>query len=135
MATPPGRLIGGGHGNSGADGVQGVPGVPDQPAKCLVRILPAQQRGRDVGHRGLPHLPAAALGQQGGVLDCHRGRCGQRPGQFLVIRGEPGGVLLLGQIQISEYPLRDVDRHTEEGPHRRVVLGESDGGDVLGDLT
>ena len=54
--------------------------------------------------------------------------------QFLVVGGELVCALLVGQVEVAEDPVGDPDRYAEERAHRRVMVGEADRGDVLGDV-
>ena len=58
---------------------------------------------------------------QPGVVDGHRRGAGQPDDEFLVELTEVGGVDLVGQVQVAEHLVADLDRDTEKGTHRRMM--------------
>ena len=70
---------------------------------------------------GLDGQSLLGLGEQPGVLDRHPGLRGQGHDRTLVLGGERGRVVLLGEIQVAVDPPPDTDRDPKERGHRGMV--------------
>ena len=73
------------------------------------------------------------------ALDCSYSRAfsiamPERLYENLVVLFERLTAGLLGQIKVAEHLVPDAHRNAEEGPHRRVVGGKTDGCRVAGDV-
>ena len=105
--------------------------VANQPDRALER-QPGREQTLDDGVMEIPGDALTVVDQreglhrhvQPGVVDGHRRGAGQPDGEFLVELTELGGVDLVGQVQVAEHLVADLDRDTEEGTHRRMVRRE-----------
>lgn len=81
----------------------------------------------------MPGGGLACFGQlvQAGVLDGDAGLPGEHRGQTLVVLGEVFPAFLLGEVEVPEDEAAGQDRDTQEGPHRGMVVGETDGAWIL----
>ena len=95
--------------------------------------LTEQHRG-DLGGGGEPAFAPVRQRVEAGVLDRRAGRGGQRHHDLLVVLGELGRALLLGQVEVAPDVVADAHRHAEEAVHRRVVRREAVRVGVLGDV-
>ena len=99
-------------------------------------------RDVDLGHERARNLverlellqPAGRRFVETRVLDRDRGLGGEQLHELLVLGGERGAALLLGQVQVSVGDPAQQDRDTEERPHRRVVRREADRARVVGEV-
>lgn len=80
------------------------------------------------------HGEAADPNVQPGVLHCDPGRTGQGPDQLLVGLRELGCSQFLGEVEVAEHSVSDLDRNPEEGPHGRVAGQEAGRVRVLGEV-
>ena len=62
---------------------------------------------------------------QAGVLDGDRGVASERLDEFLVVRGELGGVALVRQVEIADRSTFHRDGYAQEARHRRVMGREA----------
>ncbi len=90
--------------------------------------------GGDVPCRFQPMLPLAALLVEAGILDRDTGRCGKCLYDDLVVVGEFLTAGLLGEVEVAEDLVADLDRDAEECVHGGMVCREADRGGVLGEV-
>src|SRR5205814_3966036 len=70
---------------------------------------------------------AARLRVKPGILDRDGGLRGEREQRFLILRGELGGTLFLGEVEVPDALSAPADRDAKKAGHRWVVRGEPDG--------
>ena len=100
----------------------------------LVALVVAEDRFDHLGPAFEPLLPLLTALVKTGVLDRHpRGR-GECHDHLFVLVGEFRSTSLLGEVEVAEDLVPDAERNAQEGMHRRVVLGESVGPGIGGDV-
>ena len=91
----------------------------------IARLVLGHQPLGDLGVGPQPLLLPLCLGVEPGVVDGHaRGR-GERHHERLVVLVEGAAAAFLGEVQVAEHLVADLDRRAQERPHRRVPVREA----------
>ena len=99
-----------------------------------VEVGLGRERVADLVQRLELARPAGRRLVEARVLDRDRRLAREQLDELLVLLGEVLAAGLLGQVEVAVGDAAQMDRHAEEGAHRRVVRREADRARILGEV-